>query len=56
MRLGITLMGIFFIVMSIIVLFSTLVGLYSPCFGWIDFLIFFVIGVIVIVKSLGDYD
>ena len=56
MRTGITLMGIFFIVMSIIVLFSTLVGIYSPCLGWIDFLAFFVIGLILIVKSLGEYD
>ncbi len=55
-RLWITLMGVFFIVMSIIVLLWTLAGAYSPCFGWIDFLIFFVIGVIVIVKGLGDYD
>ncbi len=55
-RLGITLMGVFFIVMSIIVLFLPLVGIYSPICGWIDFLIFFVIGVIVIVRGLGDYD
>ncbi|MEE9507068.1 MAG: hypothetical protein V3V98_07995 [Thermoplasmata archaeon] len=56
MRLGITLMGVFFIVMSIIVLFLPLVGVYSPICGWIDFLIFFVIGVILIVRGLGDYD
>jgi len=49
-------MGILFIVMSIVVLFLPLVGVYSPLFGWIDFLIFFVIGVIVIVRGLGDYD
>ena len=50
-----TLGGILFIVMGLISLFLSLVGLYSPCFGWIDFLALFVIGLILIVKSLGEY-
>jgi hypothetical protein len=51
-----TLIGIVFIVMGIISLFLSLAGLYSPCFGWIDFLALFVIGLILIVKSQGYYD
>jgi len=47
--------GVSFIVLSFIVLFSTLVGIYSPCFGWIDFLIYFVVGIVLIVRGLGEY-